>query len=127
MSDRLGDARSLFVSGEITAEEFHARFLVSRVFFLTGDHPGVVVFGDPPGGVAPVFSALSELARFVLSRPDSATRETPWASTVGAEILELVPPGYDIMLDPASPDPVTIPHDARRVETVLVARRRAGS
>jgi hypothetical protein len=82
-----------------------------------------VVFGEPPHGVAPVFSALSELARFVLSRPGLATQENRWASTVGAEILELVPTGYDITLDPTSPEPVTIPSDARRVETVLVARR----
>jgi hypothetical protein len=127
VSERLRDARSRFVSGEITAEEFHARFLVSRVFFLTGERPGVVVFGDRPGGVAPVFSALSELARFVVSRPELADRENAWASTVGAEILELVPPGYDITLDPASQELVTIPHDARRIETVLVARRLAGS
>jgi len=40
--------------------------------------------------------------------------------------LQLVPPGYDVTLDPTSPEPVTIPADARRVETVLVARR-AGS
>ena len=123
MSDRLGDARNRFTNGEITAPEFHARFLTSRVFFLTGEQPCFVVFGEPPDGVAPVFSALSELARFVLTRPELADQETRWASTVGAEILELVPVGYDITLDPTSPEPVTIPADARRVETVLVARR----
>ena len=124
MSDGLGVARSRFVDGEITAPEFHARFLTSRVFFLTGEQPSVVVFGEPPDGVAPVSSALSELARFVLGRPELAGQETLWASTVGAEILELVPLGYDITLDPTSAEPVTIPADARRAETVLVARRR---
>ena len=126
MSDGLGEARSRFANGEITAPEFHARFVTSRVFFLSGDRPCLVVFGEPPSGVAPVFSALSELARFVLSRPELAGQENRWASTVGAEILQLVPAGYDVTLDPTSPEPVTIPADARRVETVLVARR-AGS
>jgi len=112
-----------FVSGEIGASEFHARFLTSRVFFLTGERPGLILFGDPPDGVATVFSALSELARFVLGCPELATEENRWASTVGAEILQLVPAGHDIMLDPASDDPITIPSGARRAETVLVARR----
>ena len=123
MSGGLGEARSRFANGEVTAAEFHARFLTSRVFFLTGEQPSLVVFGEPPGGVAPAFSALSELARFVLSRPELATQENQWASTVGAEILEIVPAGYNITLDPTSPEPVTIPSDARRIETVLVARR----
>ena len=126
MSDGLGDVRSRFANGDITASEFHAHFLTSRIFFLTEDRPSLMVLGDPPGGVAPVFSALSELARFVLTRPELATQENRWASTVGAEILQLVPPGYDITLDPTSSEAVTIPYDARRAETVLVARR-AGS
>lgn len=123
MPDGLGDARSRFVSGQLSAPEFHARFLTSRVFFLTGERPEMLAFGDAPEGVAPVFSALSELARFVLTRPELATQENRWASTVGAEILELVPSAYDITLDPASSDPVTIPSRARQAETVLTARR----
>jgi hypothetical protein len=83
-----------------------------------------VAFDTPAGGVVPVFSSLSELARFVVSQPELATRETRWASTVGAEILQLVPPGYEITLDPAASDRVTIPKHARRAETVLTARRR---
>jgi hypothetical protein len=97
------------------------------VFFLSGECPGLVVFGSPPRGVAPVFSALSELARFVASHPGRATQESRWASTAGAELLELVPPGYDITLDPGSADPVTIPAGARRAETVLIARPAATS
>ena len=73
-----------------------------------------------------MFSALSELARFVLTGPELATRGNPLASTVGTEILELVPLGYGITDDPTSSDPVMIPSDARRFGTVLVARR-AGS
>lgn len=124
MPDELADTRRGFASGELVASEFHAVFLTSRVFFLTGDRPGLVAFGDPGAGVVSVFSSLSELARFVVAQPEMATRETRWASTVGAEILQLVPPGYEITLDPASSDPVTIPKDARRAKTVLTARRR---
>jgi hypothetical protein len=71
VSGELAEARNRFVSGELGAPEFHAMFLTSRVFFLTYDRPAFVAFGHPAGGVVPVFSSLSELARFVVSQPTS--------------------------------------------------------
>ncbi|HLL35940.1 SseB family protein [Streptomyces sp.] len=53
--------------------------------------------GPTPGDAArlvPVFSSLDEFALFA--------GEGPWFSTTGADVLDLLPPGLDVWLDPAS-------------------------
>jgi hypothetical protein len=57
VSDGLGEARRRFSEGEPEAPAFHAKFLTSRVFFLAGDRPGVLAFGDPPVAVPVLIEA----------------------------------------------------------------------
>ncbi|MGW0186950.1 SseB family protein [Streptomyces sp. NPDC003362] len=44
--------------------------------------------------LVPVFSSLDQFALFV--------GEGPWFSTTGADVLDLLPPGLDVWLDPAA-------------------------
>ena len=48
--------------------------------------------GYPPDGLVPVWTSEVELARSVGA--------SAWFSTTGADLLSLLPVGYDLLLDP---------------------------
>jgi len=51
-----------------------------------------MVVGVPPHGLVPGWTSEAELARSIGS--------SAWFSTTGADLLDLLPAGYDLVLDP---------------------------
>ncbi len=104
-------------SGSLETAGAHAQFRLfveSTVYCEAGERPGLVAMTTPTGPVIPVFTSETELARF-----RGAVR---WFSTTGADLLDLVPPGYDLVLDPAGPHPTRLrPQATRRVARIEYA------
>lgn len=73
---------------------------------------------EPPARVVPVFSSLEQFALF--------TSGGAWFSTTGADVLDLLPTGLDVWLDPAAEHAVRLSSAAIRVEPVLSISYRNG-
>ena len=64
-----------------------------------------------PTRLVPVFTSLEQFELF--------TGEGAWFSTTGADLLDLLPQGLDVWLDPAAEHAVRLASSATAVETVL--------
>lgn len=99
--------------------QLHTAFLTSVVYCERGDAPGFRALGSPRAGVVPVFSSPEQLA---LAR--GAVR---WFSMTGAALLDLVPAGYDLLLDMGGPAPLRLRPDALTARPVIDVRREPAS
>lgn len=74
----------------------------------------------PPARLVPVFTSLEQFALF--------TGGGAWFSTTGADVLDLMPAGFDVWLDPAAEHAVRLASTATKSEPVLhVSYRPRGS
>ena len=90
-----------------------AGFCAATVFALAADRPGVLA---PAGGPVPVFSSLEQLGRYA--------GPARWLSTTGEDLLRLLPPGTDLLLDPAGDRPLLLPGaDVARLLTLSAGQR----
>ena len=65
-----------------------------------GGAPAIVALGPPGAGYLALYSSLEALA--------AQAGECDWASAPGADLLELVPPGYGVVVDPGGPQPAVL-------------------
>jgi len=89
-----------FLAGELDPHALHTAFCGAHVFCQAGDTPGFLAVEEDGDRVVPVFTSLVELARFA--------GQTAWFSTIGQELLDLLPDGYDIVVDPGSSHPLRL-------------------
>jgi len=89
-----------FLAGELDPRALHAAFCAAHVFCQAGDTPGFLAIEDDGDRVVPVFTSLVELAR--------SAGQSAWFSTIGQEVLDLLPDGYDIVVDPGSSHPLRL-------------------
>ncbi len=78
--------------------------------------PAIAAFGAPGAGYVALYSSLEALAAQV--------GECDWASAPGAELLQLVPPGYGVVVDPGGGHPAVLPASAIRPGVVISGSRR---
>lgn len=120
----LGTVARRVAAGEGRPAELFDAFLVARVFCARPEHPGFLaldapVAGPPPGpgaedrglgggSLVAVFSSLGEFGAF--------TGGGEWFSLRGADLLNLLPPGHTLLLDPAGATPLWLDPAASRVE-----------
>jgi hypothetical protein len=90
-SSPLSDAVEAFATGMMSAEDFQAVFLVSKIFCPRGERPGFLALHETPEPVIPMFTSLEELRRYA--------GDSRWFSVTGAEVLDLLPTGYGLVLD----------------------------
>ncbi|MBC6463576.1 SseB family protein [Actinomadura sp. HBU206391] len=76
--------------------ELIARFREAILCLQAGEEPGFVAHGE----LIPAFTSLVALTQ--------AMGDTAWFSTTGDEILDLLSPGYDLLLDPGAPHSVRV-------------------
>jgi hypothetical protein len=102
-----------FIAGELDGRALHDAFCSSYVFCQAGDRPRFLAVDDSPDGepVVPVFTSLVELAR--------RAGQTAWFSTIGQEALDLLPDGYDIVIDPGSAHAVRLRGSATELQPRL--------
>ena len=98
-----------WVDGLATVEEMNVAFLGSTLFLQAGERPGFMALGEPAAGLVPVWTSEREMAR-------SLGVEAAWFSTTGADLLSLLPPGYDVLLDADGDAPVRLRPSALRKE-----------
>lgn len=72
----------------------------SRLYCVRLGSVGFAAIGPPGAGFVPVFTSEEQLALFA--------GKSDWFSTDGADVLRLLPPGYDLALDLAGPQPVRL-------------------
>jgi hypothetical protein len=82
------------------SRQLHEAFLVAVVFCERGTDPGFRALGSPGSGVVPVFTSVEQLGL--------ARGTVPWFSMTGADLLDQLPAGYDVMLDIAGPAPLRL-------------------
>ena len=92
----------------------HETFLAATVYCERAEHPGLRALGAAHAGVVPVFSSPEQLAL--------ASGAVPWFSVTGAELLGLLPAGYDLVLDLAGPAPLRLRPGALTARAVLDVR-----
>ena len=87
-------------------------FAGATLFCEAGEKPGFLAIATDDGRpVIPVFTSEGELARF--------RGAVQWFSTTGADLLDLVPDGYDFLIDPAGDHPLRVdPNATRRMARV---------
>lgn len=113
-----------FADGELSAEAFTDRFIVSRWFALRSERPGFVAVGQPGAGYVPIFSSLGELSAYAATFPDRYVDGVDWLSTTGDDLLPMIPSGYGLVVDVASDHAVYLRADAIERKPVLVVRAR---
>ena len=103
-----------FAAGQADGAELSAAFCAATVFAVAAERPGALA---PAGGALPVFTSLAELGR--------CAGPVRWLSTTGEDLLRLLPPGADLLLDAAGETPLRLSGDAVGRTLVLGAGRRA--
>ena len=78
----------------------HAAFLAATLYCERGDTPGFLALGGQGGGVVPVFTSPEQLAR--------ARGPVPYFSLRGADLLDQLPSGYDLLLDAGGEAPLRL-------------------
>jgi len=106
----LADAVRAFASGAISPEDFHAVFTTCKVYCPRGERPGFLALHDTPQPVIPMFSSLVELRRY-------SGEESRYFTVTGAEVLDLLPTGYGIVLDLEGEHRVVF--DAQAIEQMI--------
>jgi hypothetical protein len=114
----LADVAADVAIGAAGPEELHAALLSARLFCERGTSLGFRALGHPGAGVIPVFSSPEQLAL--------ARGTVPFFSLTGADLLGLLPAGYDLLLDVAGPAPLRLRPSALARRVVLDVRRDAG-
>ena len=103
----LVDAAQRVLAGSGRPQELLDAFLESTVLCEAPDRPGVVPARTADGrDVVCVHSSAAQLA--------AARGVVPWFSTSGLDLLGLLPPGHDLLLDPAAPHAVLLRTDLLR-------------
>jgi hypothetical protein len=107
------------VAGDVAASlatpaDLHAAFLSSTVYCERGAEPGFRALGPAGQGLIPVYSSPEQLAL--------ARGTVRWFALTGSDLLEVLPAGYDLLLDQGGGAPVRLRPAAlaRRVSIEIV-------
>lgn len=123
--------------GEASPQDVFDAFVRARVYCERPEEPGFLTTTapEPPPGDAPPRSRILDLATTTTAPAPAPARLVPvftslkhfelftgggaWFSTTGADLLDLLPPGLDVWLDPAAEHTVRLAAAATAVEPVL--------
>ena len=115
---RLAEAARGYAEGTSSAEELEAAFESARVYCRAATETGPCFLAVDD--LVPVFSSEEELARYAVARGE-AEGIVRWFSTSGRDVLDLLPEGYGVALDPAGAHPLVLP--AGSISHGVVLRR----
>ena len=117
----LGAALAAWHADAIDAVQRQAACDVSTVYVqstTTDDgRPAVVAVGQPGAGYVAFFSSFESLA--------AHAGECDWASAPGRDLVDLVPEGYGLVVDPAGPHPAVMAARAMRRAVVISKGQRS--
>jgi hypothetical protein len=113
----LAEALAGFAAGAVTPEALTETFRKETVYCQAAEQPGFLAVGPPGAGLVPVFSSLDQLSRYAVAY--GLRGGIDWLSTTGADVLDLLPNGYGIVVDPAGDHAVTLPAHALHRAVVM--------
>ena len=117
----LAAALAAWHADAIGFDQLQAAFDASTVYVprtTTDDgRAAVVAVGQPGEGYVAFFSSLESLA--------AHAGECDWASAPGRDLVDLVPEGYGLVVDPAGPHPAVMPARALRRAVVISKGQRS--
>lgn len=99
-SDLLDEIAKL-LEGDGDPAALAAALLRTRLYCVRPEHVGFAAVGPAGAGFVPMFTSLEQLALF-------ATEPCDWFSGPGADLLPLLPEGYDIAVDLGGVMPVRL-------------------
>jgi hypothetical protein len=118
--DDLTPVLAAFAAGSVDGAALQAAFETATLFVQRvpcgSGGPALAAVGPPGSGFLVVHASLRALAAYA--------GPCDWASAPGADLLDLVPPGYGLLVDPAGPHPAVLQAGALRRGRVLSAVRR---
>jgi hypothetical protein len=113
----LADVARDVASGVAGRAALHAALLEATVYCEQAPSPGFRALGSRGAGVVLVFSSPEQLAL--------ARGAVPWFSLPGADLLDLLPTGYDLLLDAGGGAPLRLrPAALRRGVSLHLERAR---
>ena len=124
VEDDLTAIVAAFSDGRLSAKEFTDRFMVGRWYAMRAEDPGFLAVGPPGAGYVPIFSSLAELGDYAAAFPDRHGGGIDWLTTVGDDLLSLLPQGYGLVVDVAGSHAVYLKADAIEAKPVLVVQPR---
>jgi hypothetical protein len=121
-SRSLADVARDVAAGVATPAELHAAFLASTVYCERSAEPdaepGFRALGAAGQGLVPVYSSPEQLAL--------ARGTVRWFALTGSELLDLLPAGYDVLLDQGGAAPLRL-HPAALIRRVSIEIDREGA
>jgi hypothetical protein len=118
-SRSLADVARDVPAGAATPADLLAALLASTVYCERGDQPGFRALGAAGQGLIPVYSSPEQLAL--------ARGTVPWFALTGSELLDLLPAGYDLLLDQGGNVPLRMrPAALTRRVSIDLEREAAG-
>lgn len=100
---------------ELSAQHLLDAFSAATIYSPAPERPGVVILDVDDMAVVPVFSSRELLDEF--------TDGGRWFSTTGLDLLDLLPGGVRVALDPNGPYPLLIDPAAAKLEYAVTLRR----
>ena len=114
MAAPLAEVAAAVAAGTASPHELHQAFLSATLWCEAPESPRFVARGHPPNAVVAVYTSPEQLAA------DRGAQR--WLSTTGVDVLELLPAGPDLVLDPAGPFPLRIKPTALVRTTAIEVR-----
>jgi hypothetical protein len=96
----LADVAHDVAAGAASAAELHDVLLATTIYCERGSRPGFEALGVPGEGAVCIYTSPAQLA--------VARGTVPWFSLTGADLLDLLPAGYDLLLDLGSEVPLRL-------------------
>lgn len=87
-------------------------FLRTRLYCQATESPGVVAVGPPGAGQVPAFTLPEALAAFATGKGE--TEPPSFFSASGRDLLDLIPEGYAVLVDPGTDYATTFDRDGPR-------------
>jgi hypothetical protein len=88
------EAAKLFRAGTLTGDELSDAFGTATLYCFLAAEPGFMAVGEPGAGFIPMYSSEEALT--------AAEGSTAWFAAKGHDLLQLVPDGYGVVLDPGT-------------------------
>jgi SseB protein N-terminal domain len=117
VSADLAAALAGWAAGQVDTDELQAAFEAAPLFVHRvpgpSGRPAVAALGRQGAGYLAMYSSLATLG--------AHAGECDWACASGRDLLQLVPAGYGIVLDPAGPHPAVLAATAIQSGVVISA------
>lgn len=109
----VAEAARFFRAGSLTGDELSDAFGAATLYCFLAGEPGFMAVGEPGAGFIPMYSSEDAL--------NAAEGPSAWFAALGHDLLQLVPEGYGVVLDPGTESEICLAAWAIRREPQVLA------